>query len=123
VNSVGEAIERAEDVGGIKLATFEAVTGDLAALRLTGDHLRGKIGLGIGLLCLASGKKPVVLVVVSDDLIKTRQIKANDIARRLADEFSIRGGGKDHLAQLGINDISDFEKIVSSVKSWLEGLS
>ena len=123
VSSVGEAIDRAEDVGGIKLATFEADTGDLAALRLTGDHLRGKIGLGIGLLCLASGKKPVVLVVVSDDLIRTRQVKANDIARRLADEFSIRGGGKDHLAQLGINDKSDFENIVSFVRSWLEGLS
>jgi alanyl-tRNA synthetase len=123
VSSVGEAIDRAEDVGGTKLATFETDTGDLAALRQTGDHLRGKIGLGVGLLCLTTGKKPIVLVVVSDDLIRTRQVRANDIARRLAEEYSLRGGGKDHLAQLGINDKSDFKGIVSFVRSWLEGLS
>jgi alanyl-tRNA synthetase len=123
MNSVERVVDDAETVGGMKLASFVAETGDLASLRRTGDHLRGKIGLGVGLLCLASGRKPVVLVVVSDELIKTRQIKAKDIARRLANEFSLRGGGKDHLAQLGIKDKSDFKKMVSAVRSWLEELS
>jgi alanyl-tRNA synthetase len=122
VSSVGDAVEAAEDVGGIKLATFKTGSGDLASLRRAGDTLRGRLDLGLGLLCLEAGRKAIVLIVVSDRLVESRAVKANEIAGRVGEKFSLRGGGKQHMAQLGIRDKSDFEKIVSYVRSLLKGV-
>ncbi len=91
--SVEQAAKGAEDVGGIRVATLQAESGDLASLRHAGDRLRGKIGMGVGLLCLAAGEKPLVLIVVSDEAIQARGIKAGEIARRVGEKFSFKGGG------------------------------
>jgi alanyl-tRNA synthetase len=117
---VEQAVRAARDVGGVRLGVVETESGDLASLRHAGDRLRGAIGLGVGLLCLTTEEKPIVLIVASDDAISKRGIKAGEIARRLAEEFAFRGGGKDHMAQLGMPHKSDFTKLVSFVTSWLE---
>jgi len=118
-----QALQGAEDIGGVKLVTFVTESGTVGSLRRAGDYLRGKMDPGVGLLCLALDRKPVMLVISSDRLIAERGIKANEIASRIGDEFSLKGGGKPHMAQVGIADKKDFARIVSFVKSWLEGLT
>lgn len=121
--SVADAAAGAEDIAGMKLATFEITAGDMAALRAAGDQLRGSLDRGVGLLCLTSGKKPVVLIVVSDALIKAGRLTADTIARGIADDLSFKGGGKKHMAQIGLSHAKDFDKVVSYVKTRLEELS
>jgi alanyl-tRNA synthetase len=117
---VEQTVRAAQDVRGVRLATLQAENGDLASLRHAGDRLRGALGVGVGLLCLAVEEKPIVLIVVSDAAV-AKGVKAGEIARGLAEKFSFKGGGKDHMAQLGVPRTSDFANVVSFVKSWLEG--
>ncbi|MFQ5511263.1 MAG: alanine--tRNA ligase [Candidatus Krumholzibacteriia bacterium] len=118
--ALGDALEKAQDIGGVSLVTFVSGGGDLAALRRAGDHVRDRMDRGIALLCSSGGKKPIVLVIVSERLIKQDEITANRLAGLIGDELSLRGGGKNHMAQLGIGGADDFDRIVSFVKSWLE---
>ncbi|MEE9268942.1 MAG: alanine--tRNA ligase [Candidatus Krumholzibacteria bacterium] len=114
-----DALEKAQDIGGIALVTFRSGTADLAALRRSGDHLRDRMDRGVALLCAGEAKKPIVLIVASDRLVKEKEITANRLARLIGAEFSLRGGGKDHMAQLGVRGPDEFDPIVSFVQSWL----
>ena len=76
----------------------------------------------MGLLCQNVQEKPVIMIVVSDDLIKDRGLKAGELTRAIADKLGFRGGGKPHMAQVGVPNISDFSKIENFVKASLESL-
>ncbi|UCG51213.1 MAG: alanine--tRNA ligase [Candidatus Latescibacterota bacterium] len=119
---VDETLETAEKIGDIELVSMEVSDGDVASLRRWGDRVRGKMGVGVGLLCLVAAKKPIVLIVASDRLQKEKKLKANEIAARVGKEFSLRGGGKPHMAQMGIAKIEDFERIKAYVKGLLEDI-
>ncbi|MCH7549044.1 MAG: hypothetical protein IH969_05855, partial [Candidatus Krumholzibacteriota bacterium] len=92
------------------------------ALRQYGDAMRGRLDLGVGLVCQSRADKPVCLVVVSDRAIKERSLRADDITRRIGEELGYRGGGKPHMAQVGIPNASEFNKLKEFVKASLESL-
>jgi alanyl-tRNA synthetase len=115
-----EAVSGAVDVGGVKFVAIAVDTPDVGGLRKYGDELRNKLGNGVGLVCQDKAKKPVVLIVVSDSLIKDGSITATDITKRIAEELSYRGGGKPHMAQVGIPGREDFKKIEEFVRAELE---
>jgi alanyl-tRNA synthetase len=116
-----DALDAAEDVGGIQFVAFETGAGDLPGLRKAGDRLRDKMGTGVGLLCLSAGKKPILLIIVSDNAIKDKGLRADDLAKRVAAEFSLRGGGKPHMAQIGLGDPKEFAEIRNFVRTSLGG--
>ena len=118
-DELGSALDKAEDVGGVKFVGFSTDRGDLNGLRKGADLLRGKMDRGVALLALETGKKPMVLVVVSDGLLQSGGLNANDITKRIGDEFSLRGGGKPHMAQFGLTSDIDFPKICTFVKGLL----
>ena len=90
------------------------------ALLKYGDELLNKLGTGLGVLCLNKQDKPIVLIVASDALIKERSVTATDVARRIAEVLSYRGGGKPHMAQVGIPDMKAFKDIEEFVRAELE---
>ena len=118
---VGEVLQTAEDVGGVSLVSMTLPDGDVESLRRWGDRVRDKVDLGVGLLCLAAEKKPMLLIVVSDRAISQKNIKANDLAATIGRELSLRGGGKPHMAQMGLEKTEDFDKVKSLVRKILEG--
>ena len=61
------------------------------------------------------------MIVASDRLIGEKSITAADLTRRIADELGYRGGGKPHMAQVGIPDKTVFDGIREFVKSELTG--
>jgi alanyl-tRNA synthetase len=75
---------------------------DVKELQAMGDILRENLKSGIGVMsaALADGKH-VLLVVVTDDL-RTRGVRADQVARELAAIAGGRGGGKPHMAQAGL---------------------
>jgi alanyl-tRNA synthetase len=115
-----DALSDAEDIGGLRFLAATVDVPDLNALRNYGDALRGRIGLGVGLVCQSASDKPVCLVVVSDSAIKERGIRADELTRRVAAELGYRGGGKPHLAQFGIPDTREFERVRSFLRGVLE---
>jgi len=114
-----DAVAGAEDVSGVQMVVYRTTDGDLGGLRKQGDLLRGKMGRGVGLLFLDLAKKPVVLIVVSDPLLEEGKLAANSIATAAGEELSFRGGGKKHMAQLGVTGGEDFDKIVGFVRVML----
>jgi alanyl-tRNA synthetase len=113
------ALAAAVEVNAIKLISLQIEAPDVPSLRKFGDRLREKLDAGVGLICQEKAEKPILLIVVSDRLIKDRGIKANELAASIGDEFSFRGGGKPHMAQMGLGNSGDLVKIEDFVKSKL----
>jgi alanyl-tRNA synthetase len=118
----GAALTRGVDVSGVRYVAARVPAAGVPALRQYGDELRGTLGLGLALLCQDVRDKPVCLVVASDRLIAERSVKATDITDRVARELSYRGGGKPHMAQFGIPNAGEFNKIEEFVRAVLESL-
>jgi alanyl-tRNA synthetase len=64
----------------------------------------------------------MLLIVASERAIGERKIKANEIADRIAKDLSLRGGGKPHMAQMGLSRAEDFDRVKSFVRGFLENL-
>jgi len=117
-----EILRMAEDVKGVSLVSAAFAEGDVASLRRWGDRLREKMDVGVALLCLTAEKKPMLLIVVSDRAIAERRIKASELAEKIGQELSLRGGGKPHMAQMGLARGEDFDRVKSFVKGLLSDL-
>jgi alanyl-tRNA synthetase len=115
-----DALADATDIRGLRFVAAKVELADLNALRSYGDALRGKLGLGVALVCLASAEKPMCLLVASDSAIKERGVKADELARKLAAALGLRGGGKPHMAQFGIPNMTDFNRVRDFVRQTLE---
>ncbi len=115
-----EALSAGEDVGGIRFVATTVEAPDVNALRTYGDALRGKIGLGVALVCQSGVEKPVCLLVSSDSAINERGVRADDLAKRVAEGLGYRGGGKPHMAQFGIPNVSEFGRVRAFLKAALE---
>jgi alanyl-tRNA synthetase len=115
-------LSQAEEIKGVKFVSARVEAPDVPALRKYGDELRNNLGLGLGLLCQANSEKPVVLIVTSDRLMKEKSITASDLAKKIAEALAFRGGGKPHMAQVGISNDNDFNKIRDFVKTTVESL-
>ncbi len=119
-SGASEALASAVDAHGVRFVATTVEAPDVNALRSYGDALRGKLGLGVALVCQSGVEKPVCLIVSSDSAIKERGVKADDLARRVAAELGFRGGGKPHMAQFGIPSIVDFERVRDFIRGALE---
>jgi len=119
-DEAAEAVDGATEAGGVTFVAIVVDAPDVGSLRKYGDELRNKIGDGVALVCQNKPEKPVVLIVVSDGVIKNRSINASEITKWIAKEFSYRGGGKPHMAQVGIPDKEAFAGLSDFVKSRLE---
>ncbi len=119
-SGASEALASAVDARGVRFVATTVEAPDVDALRSYGDALRGKLGVGVALVCQSGVEKPVCLIVSSDSAIKERGVKADDLARKVAAELGFRGGGKPHMAQFGIPSIVDFERVRDFVRRTLE---
>ncbi|MBI4721340.1 MAG: alanine--tRNA ligase [Chitinivibrionia bacterium] len=117
---IGEAVHSARAIGRFSFATLEMESGDIAALRAAGDSLREKLERGVGLLLLAASKKPMALVVVSEDVVREGGLNAQTLTAHLSRALSLRGGGKPHMAQVGLDSRNDFDRVVSETIRFLK---
>ncbi|HDK35669.1 MAG TPA: hypothetical protein ENG82_02085, partial [Bacteroidetes bacterium] len=71
---------------------------------------------GVGVLGSEIKGKPFLLCVVTDDLIKTKNLKAGDIVKRLGKFIGGGGGGNPGMAQAGGKDINNLGKALEKAK-------
>ena len=92
-------------------------------LKDLGDTLLGGLKSGIGVLG-AEGEKPMVVIVVTQDLVKTG-VKAGALAKSIGAEMGGGGGGKPHLATAGGRDSAALkfamDKSFEIIKDTIEG--
>jgi len=104
------------DVDGVRVVAARIDVPDMDAFRRMADSLRGRLGSGIGVLGTVFKDKALFLVVVTDDLIRERGIRAGDLVKEIAAMVGGGGGGKAHLAQAGGRDVDKLEEALSAVE-------
>jgi alanyl-tRNA synthetase len=76
----------------------------------------------VGLLASIIDDKVALVCVVSDDLIKTKNIQAGKIVGAVAKIVGGGGGGKPHLATAGGKDVAKLDEALKSVAAVVEGM-
>lgn len=86
-------------------------------LKSFGDELRNKIRSGIGVLIAQIDDKVGIVAIVSDDLIKRKNLSAGKIVGELAKLVGGGGGGRPHLATAGGRDVVKIPAALSKVEN------
>ena len=115
--NVDQWIENAKDVDGFRLVVTSVKPGSVDELKQIGDVLREKLKSGIGVLGAIFGDKINFLCVITDDLIKQKNLKAGDIVKQVAAVAGGSGGGRPHMALAGAKEIEKFEKALAETEN------
>jgi alanyl-tRNA synthetase len=82
-------------------------------LRSAADAIRGKLGSGVVLLAAVREGHVALLCAVTDDLVKSRRLKAGDLIKPVAAAVGGGGGGRPSLAQAGGKDPSKLDEALA----------
>jgi len=114
-------VKRATVMNGIKVVREKVEVGSREELLQMGDALRGELRSGVGLLGTVLGDKPALLLLVTNDLVSERGLKAGELIGKVAALMEGRGGGSPHLAQAGGGDIDKLEEALNGLLAILKG--
>jgi alanyl-tRNA synthetase len=103
------------EVEGVKVVATRVEVQDVPGLRTAADALREQLGSGVGALGAHIGDKVSFIVVVTDDLIRDRGLRAGDLVKEVAQIAGGSGGGKPHLAQAGGRDPEKLDAALAAV--------
>ncbi len=115
-------LQNAEKVADFSLVAVEVAAESIDDMKRLGDTVRSRLRSGVGVLGAVIAAKPFLLCVVTDDLIKTRSLKAGDIIKQLAQYIDGGGGGKPHMAQAGGKNVEKLGTALQMAKSTIETL-
>jgi alanyl-tRNA synthetase len=90
--------------GGRWLVAEIGSAADANAVRDAADRLRGTLGRGAAVLAIRADDRLTFLAAVTDDLVKEKVLRADDLVRAVAKIAGGSGGGKPHLALAGAKD-------------------
>jgi len=105
VGLVDDIILNPSEINGIKIYKGKVNAVSMDELKSFGDELRNKIKSGVGALFAEIDSKAAIVCIVSDDLIKEKNISAGNIVGELAKFVGGGGGGRAHLATAGGKDV------------------
>ncbi|HVO75990.1 MAG TPA: alanine--tRNA ligase [Ignavibacteriaceae bacterium] len=106
VGQVDEILLNPSEIKGIKIFKGIVNASSMDELKSFGDELRNKMKSGVGALFSEIDNKASIVSVVSDDLIKEKNLSAGSIVGELAKIVGGGGGGRAHLATAGGKDVS-----------------
>ncbi len=92
---------------------------DANAAREAADKLRGTLGTGAAVLAIAGDGKLTFLAAVTDDLVASKTLRADELVRAVAKVTGGSGGGKPHLALAGGKDLSKLSDALAEARRLL----
>ncbi len=113
-DSAAALAARAVEVDGVSVAACRVEAEDVPALRNLADGLRDNLGSGVGVLGGEVRGRVSFIVVVTDDLIQARGLKAGEIVKQVARIAGGSGGGRPHMAQAGGRDASRIDEAIAA---------
>ncbi|MDG2061050.1 MAG: alanine--tRNA ligase [SAR86 cluster bacterium] len=117
---ISEITDRLVEVAGITLIATKLEDLDTVSLRETADQLRSKFPNALVVLISISGDKNPLVVACSKELIN---IDARDIVKHLVLQLGGSGGGRQDLAQGGVENIDHIDIALASIKDLLRNLT
>jgi len=114
-SKIEELAETSMEVNGIKVIAHKAEVENRDDLLKLADTIREKLKFTIGVLAGIIDNKIVFVATVTDDLIKSKGIKAGEVVKQVSKTVGGTGGGKPHLAQGGGKDLQKLDQALDSL--------
>jgi alanyl-tRNA synthetase len=114
---IDELVSSATSLNGSKLVSSRIAASSMDELKSMGDSLRAKLGSGVGVLASVIDQKVALVCVVTDDLIKARNLQAGKIVGEMARCVGGGGGGKPHLATAGGKEVDKLDEALKKASS------
>ncbi|HEX2080987.1 MAG TPA: alanine--tRNA ligase [Longimicrobium sp.] len=111
---VSTLLDKAVSVDGVRVVASGGAFGGVDEMKSLGDVLRERMGSGVAVLAETEGEKPMIVAVVTDDLIQ-RGVRADAVVREIAAKVGGKGGGRPHMAQAGVGDPARLAEALQSV--------
>jgi alanyl-tRNA synthetase len=108
-SGIESLVAKATLVEGVRLVAARVEASTLDELKGLGDTLRSRMGSGVGILASVFDEKVSFVCVVTDDLIKQKNLQAGRIVGEMAKQVGGGGGGKPHLATAGGKDVAKLD--------------
>lgn len=103
-------------IDGISIAVARVSAENVDELKNFADHLREKLRSGVGLLAAGIQNKATFVCVVTDDLIKNKNLSAGKIVSEIAKIAGGSGGGRPHLATAGAKDVTKIDEALNKIE-------
>ncbi|MCI0697712.1 alanine--tRNA ligase [candidate division KSB1 bacterium] len=110
-----ELANRAVSLNGLRVVSAKVEAANVDDLRTMSDTLRDRLGSGVGVLAAVLDGKINFVCVVTDDLIKQKNLKAGDIVKKVAAVVGGSGGGRPHQALAGGKDVQRLNEALRQV--------
>ncbi len=114
-SDMGRMIQKASQVNGIQIVYSSPAAESIDELKILGDQLRNQMKSGVGVFGSVMDGKVQLLCIVTDDLIREKQLHAGHIVREIARLVNGSGGGKAHMALAGGKDTSRLQDALKRV--------
>ncbi|MCB8944935.1 MAG: alanine--tRNA ligase [Ardenticatenaceae bacterium] len=114
-----DLLAQMQQVNGVNVLAAQVVVADVNGLREMADWFRDKVGSGTAVLATVNNDKPIIIAVVTPDLIQ-RGMKAGDLVREVAKIVGGGGGGRPDMAQAGGKDASKLGEALAVVPGLVE---
>ncbi len=108
-------------VGGVTVVASRVSATSGEELKRLGDMLREKLRSGVGILAAVIDDKVSLVCVVTDDIIKQKNLQAGRIVGELAKRVGGGGGGRPHLATAGGKDVAKLDEVLRDAASVVGG--
>ncbi|MFH1714645.1 MAG: alanine--tRNA ligase [Elusimicrobiota bacterium] len=109
-------IEKAEDMGGVKVLSHIVSGMQINEIRSLCDMLKGKIGSGIVFIILENEGGSQLICSITSDLVKNKKLDAKALLMDAASKFGGGGGGRPDMAQAGLKTKIKSEEIIKEFK-------
>ena len=115
LQSAEALLDSVREIGGVKVLSVRAQAANADSLREIGDYLRDKMRSGVVVLGSVINDRPMLVSMVTADLVSDKGLNAAHIARTAARAIGGGGGGRPDVAQAGGRDASKLDDALALV--------
>ena len=113
-----EMVEKAVDIGGVKVLSAALNGADAKALRDTMDKLKDKLKSAVIVLGTVQGDKVQLAAGVTSDMVD--RVKAGELVSMVAQQVGGKGGGRPDMAMAGGTNPEALPQALDSVMAWVK---
>jgi len=121
-HQLDQLVEKAPVIDGWKILSTRVESRDVEEMKRIGDELRIKLRSGVGVIGSVINGKALLLCIVTDDLIREKNLQAGVIVRELAKYIGGGGGGGPRMAQAGGRDVQKLDLALQKAVEVVKGL-
>ncbi|UBM59857.1 alanine--tRNA ligase [Marinilongibacter aquaticus] len=115
----GDILNTAEEIHGATVIAQQVDVPHADALKQLAYELKAKLQKAYIVLGAVINEKPMLALIIDEDLIKDKDLHAGKIVKEAAKEMRGGGGGQPHFATAGGSQIEGLEKAIEKAKSFV----